>query len=434
MASKKKRRFGRVRKLPSGRWQARYPAPNGELLPAPETFERSADAESWLATMETDIIRGDWFDSTLGEVPLEPYAWDWIEQRQGLERSTVDLYRLLLRKHIAPYLGCHLLTDISTPRVRKWLKELVDDGRSEGTAAKAYRLLRVILNTALKEDGIIKSNPCCVAGAGADKTPERKVASLEQVFIAANAIQLRYRLLVLLATFASMRYAEMMGLWRDDFTLKVENGRRFWVVRIVRQAKQLDSGEIVHGPPKSEAGKRTVFLPALMTDDVQYHLDHFVGPEPDAPIFRGPKGAIPRRNNFHRIWHKARVVAGVPHLHLHDLRHTGNGFAAETGATLRELMARMGHSSTRAALIYLHEREGRGEVIAAGIDNIVMAATGVRGGVVAGTPRCEGARKGHDSPEEAERPSKQDGLQCSDQLVCCGAGDGNRTRMTSLED
>ena len=87
-------------------------------------------------------------------------------------------------------------------------------------------------------------------------------------------------------------------------------------------------------------------------------------------MFLGPKGARPTRSNFHTIWSKARQQAGVPHLHLHDLRHTGNTLAAETGATLRELMDRMGHRSTRAALIYLHARDQRDRAIADGLDTI----------------------------------------------------------------
>jgi integrase len=88
---------------------------------------------------------------------------------------------------------------------------------------------------------------------------------------------------------------------------------------------------------------------------------------PDAYVFLGPKCARPTRANFHRIWGKARRTAGVPDLHLHDLHHTGNTLSAETGAPLRELMDRMGHRSTRAALIYLHARDHRDQEIASGI-------------------------------------------------------------------
>ena len=83
--------------------------------------------------------------------------------------------------------------------------------------------------------------------------------------------------------------------------------------------------------------------------------------------------------NFHRIWDQARTEVGLPELHLHDLRHTGNTLAAETGATLKELMARMGHASTRAAVIYLHAREVRDQEIA---DRLSAMAADVAGRAV----------------------------------------------------
>ena len=82
-------------------------------------------------------------------------------------------------------------------------------------------------------------------------------------------------------------------------------------------------------------------------------------------------------------------------MHLHDLRHTGNTLAAETGATLRELMDRMGHASTRAALIYLHAREQRGKTIASGIDSMVKKATKTPRKKAAKGSGTNLARKGH---------------------------------------
>ena len=76
-------------------------------------------------------------------------------------------------------------------------------------------------------------------------------------------------------------------------------------------------------------------------------------------VFVGPKGGMLRRNNFNPIWRKACVAAGVPDAHFHDLRHTGGTLAATTGATIKELMARLGHSSPRAAMIYQYATQGR---------------------------------------------------------------------------
>ena len=68
--------------------------------------------------------------------------------------------------------------------------------------------------------------------------------------------------------------------------------------------------------------------------------------------------------------HKAREQAGLPDFRFHDLRHTGNTLAAATGASTKELMARMGHASMRAALIYQHATADRDAAIAADLSRL----------------------------------------------------------------
>lgn len=81
------------------------------------------------------------------------------------------------------------------------------------------------------------------------------------------------------------------------------------------------------------------------------HFDIFVKSESDAFVFTGAKGAQLRRSTFQRHWRQGLAAAGLTgRIHFHDLRPPGNTWAAEAGATLRELMDRMGHACTRAAL------------------------------------------------------------------------------------
>lgn len=130
-------------------------------------------------------------------------------------------------------------------------------------------------------------------------------------------------------------------------------------------------GQLVEGPPKSAAGVRTVTFPAFLLADLQKHLREFAEPGPRGRVFVGPKGATPRRSNWSVQWSRATEAAGVNGLHFHDLRHTGNTMAVWLGASLRELMVRMGHGSTRAALIYQHASRERDQAIANGLDEIV---------------------------------------------------------------
>jgi hypothetical protein len=119
------------------------------------------------------------------------------------------------------------------------------------------------------------------------------------------------------------------------------------------------TGELVLGPPKSKAARRIVGIPSSIPT-VREHLSLFVSLEAEALIFPGVKGGPLRRSNFNKMaaWPHAVRATGAEGLHFHDLRHTGNHFAAASGASLKDLMARMGHDSERAAVIYQYEARG----------------------------------------------------------------------------
>ena len=89
-------------------------------------------------------------------------------------------------------------------------------------------------------------------------------------------------------------------------------------------------------------------------------------------MFTGPKGAPLRRSNFQRCWRDALAGAGLVGVHFHDLRHAGNTLTAHAGATLSDLMSRMGHSSTRAASIYLNTTSDRDRAVARALDALLI--------------------------------------------------------------
>ncbi len=360
----KRRRFGAVRQLPSGRWQARYRGPDGIDRPAPHTFATKKDAERWLAVKEAEIIRGEWTNPDAGAVSFKEYAAEWLRDR-ALKPKTRQLYEGLLRLHILPAFEGMTLGEIKDRHVRRWHKELLDHGPGEVTAAKAYRLLRTILNTAV-EDELIRRNPCRIKGAGIERSPERPVLSMPQVFDLAEAIEPRYRALVLLAVFASMRWGELAALRRHCVDLDART------VRIEASVSELKDGSLVVVRPKSEAGRRTVVIPSVAVDVLRFHLEVYAERSQDGLVFVGPKGAPLRRANFSRQWRRAIAKAGLSGVHFHDLRHTGNTLASRTGATLKDLMGRMGHGSTRAAMIYLHTTSDRDRLIADAMDTLVI--------------------------------------------------------------
>jgi len=358
-----RRHFGNVRRLPSGRWQANY-WHEGTRHIASDTFKTKADALAWLSGAETDIHRGGWVDPRAGTETFGRYARDWLEHRTDLRPSTLQLYNFLFERWLMPAFGDVRLSSLNPEAWRHWYAKASADHPGSLQPGKAYKLARAILNTAV-EDGRLVVNPVKVKGAGVEHSPERPIATIEQVFAIADAIEPRYRALVLVGAFVSARFGEAVGLRRRRIDLE---GRR---VVIEEGAVELAKGEVVFGPPKSEAGRRTVAIPAEIVPDLAAHLEEFVGAGDDALVFTSPLGYPLRRTKFRLPWTKACEAAGVTDLHFHDLRHTGATLAAHSGATLAELMARLGHKSPTVALRYQHAAAHRDLAVADGMGALI---------------------------------------------------------------
>jgi integrase len=366
----RRRRFGAVRELCSGQWQARYRGPDGIMRPADHTFPTKTAAEVWLTRKEAEILDGDWIDPDAGQVLFAQYAAAWIEERPNLRPSTLRAYRCVLRRHLIPAFGARAVSEIREPHIRRWRKAMVDAGVGLPTTAKAYVLLKAVLNTAI-DDGMIRRNPCRIKGAGTGQSPERPVVTVRQILSLAAVIEPSYRALILLAAFCSLRWGELAALRREDLDLEART------VKIERSLTPLPGGGYSFGPPKSAAGRRTVIIPAVIVPDIARHLDQFVSPGNGDLVFTGSEGGSLHHGNFRkRVWLPAVAAAGLPGIHIHDLRHAGNTLSADAGANLRELMERMGHSTTRAALIYLHGGDQRQRAIADTVSDMVRTTLG----------------------------------------------------------
>jgi integrase len=270
------------------------------------------------------------------------------------------------------------------------------------------------------------SNPCQVRGAGTEDAPERPTLTVAQVFELAKRVgvrpvgdirkldsgeyRLRYRVkggtvrrfpqtfatraeaervlwkiaedghadvirddrlraFILLAAFASLRWGEITALRRCD----IDTVNR--TVQVRAAYVERSNGQMILGPTKSRAGLRTVSIPAAIVPHLVAHLNKYVRPGDDALVFTGIKGGPMRRSGFNKAtrWRHVVVALGVPNLHFHDLRHTGNTLAADMGVSTRNLMARMGHDNERAALRYQHRSNSADRAIADGLDALMRA-------------------------------------------------------------
>ena len=230
---------------------------------------------------------------TRARVKLAEYGMTWIEERPNLRPKTIRLYRYLFRHHVSRTLGSVTIADIKEAHVRSWRKKLLDSGVGAVTMAKAYRLLKAILYTAV-DDGIIRRNPCRIKGAGQEQSVERPVLTIAEVYDLAAAIDPRYRALVLLGTFASLRWAELAALRPCDIDLNT------CTIRVVRQLIEQLGGGSAFGPPKSRAGRRAVPFSDIIKPELADHLERLDPDDDQALVFTSPMGTPLRHSNFYR--------------------------------------------------------------------------------------------------------------------------------------
>jgi integrase len=246
---------------------------------------------------------------------------------------------------------------LSPAVVRSWHSKLDPD--TPTLNAHAYGLLKTICATAVHDD-LMAANPCRIRGAGqAKRVSKTEPASLEELAVIVDAVPQRYRLMVLLAAWCGLRFGELTELRGKDIDTKAG------VIRVRRAVAWVNSEPKV-GQPKSDAGTRDVAVPPHLLPAVREHL-LAVGAGKDGLLFpsAGDPTAHMRPATLYKVFYPARDKAGRPDLRFHDLRHTGAVMAASTGATLAELMGRLGHSSPAVAMRYQHAAKGRDAQIAA---------------------------------------------------------------------
>ncbi len=412
-----RRRFGSVRKLPSGRWQARYFDAAGARFTAPDTFATKGDAQRWLSAAETDVARGDWHDPRLAETPFADWAQRWLEiKAPQLAPSTENLYRYLLRKHVLPRFERAAVGEITPVAVQRWVADLHSTDLSPNTAAKAYRLLKGIFDGAVAAN-LVPRSPCTIKGASTERHPEMLIATPEQIAAIADAVGPRWEALVCTAAYSGLRWGELAGLRRVDVDLDAGT------VSVTRKLGEVN-GRLAYGAPKTAAGRRTVGVPTFVIRTLELHLALYSEPGADGLVFPAAEGGPLRRSNFRRrVWLPATTKVGVPALRFHDLRHTAATLAAASGTSLKALMARIGHSSAAAALRYQHVIDGQDAEIVRFLERFDQGPS-VANGDPDGPPMSVSGGHVEGTPHPGERPAAE--RQGPDQDFL-GGDDGTRT-------
>jgi integrase len=383
-----RRGFGRARKLSSGRWQAFYGDPDGRTRisrtgnptpvrhTAPHTFDSREDAEAWLTDERRLVSAGAWTPPRdrrearrTQALSFGEYAEAWLPARKvkgrALADRTLDQYRWLLDRFILPTFGDAPLRSITSDQVDDWYE--VTAIAKPTTQAQAYSLLRTILGTAVDRGLISSANPAKIRGGGSTKRAKKiRPASLDELETIVKELPERFRLMALLATWCALRFGELAELRRGDVDMRTG-------VLHVRRGVVRTKGRTIVKAPKSEAGVRDVAIPPHLLPLVAEHMLQHAESGKDGLLFPAAGGGHLAPASLSRVYYPARAAAGRPDLRFHDLRHTGAVFAAQSGATLAELMGRLGHSTPGAALRYQHAAEGRDLEIARRLSGLADA-------------------------------------------------------------
>jgi integrase len=358
--------MGFVKKLDNGRYRARYRGPDGRARS--KTFDRKGDAERFLDLSGADIQRGEWVDPALARTTFAQWVRQWEATTLHLREGTREAYLRELPS-LNEAFGPVPLGQITSMMVRTWMSDMLADGLTPSRVHRRYRLLRRILNVAVETDHIPR-NPCRSAQPPSVPTNEMRFLTAAEVRDLAEAIHPWFRMWIYFAAYTGLRWAEMVGVRRQDLSLVHHR------VNVVQQITEVDGKILPPSPPKTRAGRRTVDLPALLCDMLDEQLAERAQPGSAGLVFVNTRGRTPHVSSFTgQVWGRARRLTGLEHVRWHDLRHTAVALAIQRGAHPNAIKERMGHSSITVTLDrYGHLFPSLGEQLAVGLDETMRQA------------------------------------------------------------
>lgn len=344
------------------------------------SYRSLAEAKAALTLAKADIVRGTYktpeevqgerlaerereaaalaVAKALEEKELTVSAWaeKWLDQLTETGRSdgTLRTYRSTLSRHIIPALGRKRLGEVSQDDVDRLLRSR----KTTAVRTNVSRVLRSLYLAAVDQgEGGLTAVPFRLhvpkpqVARGLDSS---KVATPEQVRALAEALPEYLSLAAYLAAIMSLRLGEVLGLQRGDFEGLDSPGLAVLHIRRQWNSKAYGGGASYSAPKAGSEG--VLAVPEELAAQVRAHLERWVGESKSDPLF--PSAADPSRpvsqTRFDEEWRAARVKAGMPGFRFHDLRHTGLTLYAQAGATLSEIMARGRHKHPEVAVRYQH--------------------------------------------------------------------------------
>ena len=364
-----------VRKVPSGRWEARYRAPDGRERC--KTFPTKREALRFLERVGTDVQLGEWRDPVHARVRFDDWLEKWWATTVNLRPSSRARDEAYLRNHVLPVFGTAALGRITQLEVRAWVADLTASGLAPATVHKAYQTLSKVLRAAV-DGGLIAQSPCRNVPLPRVERREMRFLAPGEIVALADAMPAHYRAMVVFDAYCGLRLGELAGLRRA----RVDLLRR--QVRVIETAVEV-KGQLIFNAPKTAAGNRTVPIPASVAALLDDHLAAYCGRAPDDLVFPGDGGGALRANAWRaRHWQPAIRATGLAPLRPHDLRHTAVSLWIAAGASPKQIATWAGHTSVALVLDrYGHLLPGHEEAVLAALDGLAKAPSEPAGDLLA---------------------------------------------------
>jgi integrase len=325
------------------RYDVRWRTPDQKVRN--QTFSRKRDADDFVTKLNHDRMTGYSVDPAGGRKTVAALAEQWLQSNPGKRANTIGRDRSALNAHILPALGAHQLRTVHQADVQRlvngWTEHL-----APSTVGRTYGTLRAAFGYAVTAD-LIGRSPCRDIKMPVAVRRKRPVLGPEDVAALAGAVDERYRAMVWVAALLGLRWGEVAGLrvGRLDFL-----NRTLTVSEIVTRDAH---GRSVSGPPKSEAGLRTVSMPEVLVEVLAEYLAQsgLTAADSDAYVFPAPGGGPWAYANFRRrIWLPATVAADLKGAGFHDLRRTAATAMVIGNVDLKTAGNRLGHSDPRLTI------------------------------------------------------------------------------------
>jgi integrase len=329
--------LGSIRRLPSGNYQARIRRDGSQVSLG--SYRTRREALAALAVPPPGDASSRALEVTSRQLVGE-FAEQWWSSRAGHRAATRVRDRLILDNDLLPYFSEMALGDVSPADIQRYLAGLVARPLAPSSVRRIFTILDQLLDAAGDRE-LIAANP-------AERARLPRLARSEMRFLAppelerlAVAMTERYRAMVLVMAYATLRIGEAAGLRRADLDLLAGT------LRVANNLVEL-RGQLIEGPPKTEAGRRSMSLPASIRADLAVHLDRFAG---EVYVFPAPDGG-PLHPSLWRstCWYPAVRSAGLRPLRVHDLKHTGVALLISAGVDPKEISRRVGHAAVAFTL------------------------------------------------------------------------------------